>query len=158
MLDTNRLRHIIRDAINVTEQSIHLYVLGEHGDSQFVAWSSATIAGTPILKFPHLTRSALDAMADKAKHKAYDIIECKGSTAFGIASCVSAYCQNIVSDAERVTPVSCYIKELDVCLSMPAVLGKKGIGQILTPQLNDEEQQKLKESAATIKKYIKELK
>ncbi|MFI5333019.1 MAG: L-lactate dehydrogenase [Candidatus Babeliales bacterium] len=157
MLDTQRLRHIISEAINVTEQSIHVYVLGEHGDSQFVAWSSATIAGTPILTFPNLTRSTLEAMAEQAKRKAYDIIECKGSTAFGIASCVAAYCQNIISNANRVTPVSCYIKEFDVCLSMPAVLGDKGVEQIVMPPLQDQERKQLELSAATIKKYIQEL-
>jgi L-lactate dehydrogenase len=157
MLDTQRLRHIIRETVNITEQSIHLYVLGEHGDSQFVAWSSATIAGKPILDFPGLTQTALDAMAEQAKHKAYDIIECKGSTAFGIASCVSAYCQNIVSDAQRVTPISCYMKDFDVCLSMPVVLGSRGVEQICMPPLNAHEQQQLRASAATIKKYIQEL-
>lgn len=157
LLDTQRLRHIVRDTLHVAEQSIHLYVLGEHGDSQFAAWSSAAIAGKPILNFPHVNQSALDTMAEQAKRKAYDIIECKGSTAFGIASCVAAYCQNIVSDAQRVTPVSCYIEEFGVCLSMPVVLGSSGIEQILVPQFNEQEQQKLEASAATIKKYIQEL-
>lgn len=157
LLDTQRLRNLISQKINIAQQSIHLYVLGEHGDSQFVAWSSANIADTPILGFPNLNKDTLITMADKAKHKAYDIIQCKGSTAFGISACITAYCQNILFNSERVTPVSCYIKEFDVCLSMPAVLGKSGVEQILMPPLNDEEKTQLQNSVNVLRKYIQEL-
>lgn len=158
LLDTQRLRHLISQKINIAQQSIDVYVLGEHGDSQFVGWSCSSISGIPILDFPNLNKNELEQMADKAKQKAYDIIECKGSTAFGIAACISEYCQNIIFDTKRVTPVSCYLEELDVCLSMPAVLGKKGIEQILIPSLNDQEKIKLQESVNILKKYLKQLK
>ena len=130
-----------------------MYVLGEHGDSQFVAWSSGNIADIPILDFPNLSKKELIRMADTAKHKWLDIVECKGSTAFGISACISAYCQNIIFDTKRVTPVSCYIEEFDVYLSMPAVLGKHGIEQILTPPLNNEETLQLQNSVNILKKY-----
>ncbi|MCL4361485.1 L-lactate dehydrogenase [Candidatus Dependentiae bacterium] len=158
LLDTQRLRGLIGQKINVAQQSIHLYTLGEHGDTQFVAWSSGTIAGVPILEFPNLNKIELQKMAQDAKNKAYDIIQCKGSTAFGIASCISAYCQNIIFDTKRITPVSCYLEEFDICMSMPAVLGQEGIEQILIPKLNDEEKKLFKKSADVLKSYIKQLK
>lgn len=157
LLDTQRLRHIMSETTHIAASSINLYVLGEHGDSQCVAWSSATIAGDPIGKLPNLTHAKLEAMAEQAKRKAYDIIACKGSTAFGIASCVAVYCQNIVGEAHAVVPVSCYVQEFDVCLSVPVLLGKKGIERIVMPELDERERKQLEVSAATIKKYIHEL-
>lgn len=154
LLDTQRVRDLISQKVNIAQQSIHLYTLGEHGDSQIVAWSCAHIAGIPLVDFPGLNQNILNEMADVAKRKAYDIIECKGSTAFGIAACVSAYCQNIVFDAKKITPVSCYLKEFDVCMSMPVVLGQKGIEQIVTPALNDDEKNLLEQSARLLRSII----
>lgn len=153
LLDTQRLRLLISEKTAIAQQSIHVYVLGEHGDSQFACWSSATIADIPLLAYEGLTKKELDAMAEKAKMKAYDIIACKGSTAFGISACIAAYCQNIIFDTKRVTPVSCYSKEYDICLSMPAVLGKKGIEKILIPPFDDEEKKQLQKSVAILKRY-----
>lgn len=157
LLDTQRLRYSISRAFNIAQESIHLYVLGEHGDSQFPAWSSATIAGVPLADFPSIDQQALDKLADTAKHRAYDIIACKGSTAFGIAACIAAYCKAIVFDAKAVMPVSCYREEFDVCLSMPVVMGRRGIEQVLAPVLNDKEKQKLQESAALLKHHMQQL-
>lgn len=158
LLDTQRLRHLISNKTNIAEQSIHMYVLGEHGDSQIAALSCANIAGIPILDFPQLNKEALQEMANKAKHKAYEIIESKGSTAFGISACISAYCQNIIFNTKRVTPVSCYLESFGVYLSMPAVLGKNGIEQILIPRLSTEENLQLQQSAHILKEYIQQLK
>ena len=150
MLDSQRLRSIISERLTIAQKSIHLYVLGEHGDSQFVAWSLANIGGIPLLQFPGLNQSFLDECAIKAKNYAYEIIACKGSTSFGIAGCISAYCQNILFDLNRVTPVSCYQEDFGICLSMPAVLGAGGIQQILKPPFSQEEQEKLANSAKII--------
>lgn len=154
LLDTQRLRGLISDKVKIAQQSIHVYILGEHGDSQFTAWSNATIAGRGIIDFKNLNIEKLEYMANSAKLKAYEIINCKGSTSFGISACVSAYCQNIVFDTKRITPISCYIKELDVCMSMPAVLGSKGIEQILIPSFNQQEILKLHDSANKLKKLL----
>jgi L-lactate dehydrogenase len=157
MLDTQRLRDLIGKKINISQRSIHLYVLGEHGDSQFVSWSSGTIAGIDILNFSNLNKNELFELANISKRKAYDIIDCKGSTAFGVASCVSAYCQNILFNTKRVVPVSCFIEEFDVCMSMPAVLSFKGIEKILIPNFNDEEQLNLKKTIKSLKDYLEEV-
>ncbi len=157
LLDSQRLRALISQKINIAQQSIHLYVLGEHGDSQFPAFSCGTIAGIPVLDFPSLNKKELEQMANKAKQKAYDIIERKGSTSFGISACISAYCQNIIFDTKRVTPVSCHLEEFGLCMSMPAVLGKGGIEHILIPSFNDEEKLRLQASATTLKNYLNQL-
>lgn len=80
LLDSLRLRVLLKQKIGIGEQSIHAYVLGEHGDTQFPVWSSATIAGIPITQFPGLTQSILDTCADQARQKVYDIIACKQAT------------------------------------------------------------------------------
>lgn len=150
-LDSQRLRTIIADKLNIAEQSIHAYILGEHGDSQFVAWSSATIGGVPLANFAGLTDSEFEAISKTVRNRAYEIIACKGSTFYGIAACVTAMCQNILFDQKRVLPLSCFIPELDTCLSMPVVLGEGGIERILPVCLNKQEKQLLEQSASGLK-------
>lgn len=152
LLDSQRLRGAIGEKLGIAQQSIHIYSLGEHGDSQFVAWSWATVGGVPLSNFKALAVTELDSIAVNARKKAYDIIACKGSTSFGIAACVSAYCQNILYDQKRVTPVSCYVPEYGVCMSMPAVLGAHGVESVLPLTFTDTEKKQLETSAATLKK------
>ncbi len=156
MLDTQRLRALVGQKLGVAQQSIHLYIVGEHGDTQFLVRSHADIAGVPLSEY--IAQEELEEMVRKAKAKAYEIIACKGSTAFGVASCVAAYCQNIVLDTKRIAPVSCYLESYDVCLSMPAVLGCQGVEKILIPELDEREQKDLEKSVATIKEYMRDLK
>jgi len=155
-LDTQRLRGILSKKLNIAQQSIHAYVLGEHGDTQFAAWSIATIAGIPIVEFPKITESDLEKITQKTKKRAYEIIEAKGSTYFGIATCVMAICENIIYDTKRVLPLSVYTETFKVCLSMPAVLGESGIEQILPPPLSAQEQLQLEKSAEYLQTLAKE--
>lgn len=150
-LDSQRLRELISHKTGVDEKSIHAYILGEHGDTQFPVWSSAHIAGTPLLDFMQNTEKDLDAIAQAVKHKAYEIIACKGATFFGIATCVSAICRTILLDEKRVTPLSCYVEKFGVCLSMPVILGAHGIEQIIDIPMNEKEQKQLLFSAESIK-------
>lgn len=154
LLDSQRLRGVIGEKLDIAQQSIHIYSLGEHGDSQFVAWSWATVGGVPLSNFKAISVTELDALALKTRQKVYDIIACKGCTSFGIAACVSAYCQNILYDYKRVTPVSCYMPEYEVCMSMPAVLGAHGVESILPVTFTDTEKKQLATSAATLKKLV----
>ena len=149
-LDSQRLREFIAQKINVSEKSIHAYVLGEHGDTQFPAWSSATIAGEPLLNFMRCSEKDLDTIAQAAKDKAYEIISCKGATFYGVAACVAAICRTILLDEKRVIPLSCYVEKFGVCLSMPVVLGARGIEQIVDIPLNAKEQGQLLISAQSI--------
>jgi len=153
-LDTLRIRGLIAKELHIAEQSVHAYCLGEHGDSQFVAWSSASVAGKPLTDFPHLDKADLDQLSHAAKNKVYEIIKCKGATFFGIAACISAICADIIFDQKYVIPLSTYIEKFRVCISMPVVIGKSGIEKIIDIPLNDEEQALLKSSADKLKKII----
>ncbi len=150
-LDTLRLHGSIADKFNIARESIHAYIIGEHGDSQCVAWSSAEIAGTPLAQFPDMHEENLEAIAQKVKNIAYDIIACKGSTHFGIASCVARICNAIVFDQKLIMPLSTYIKNYDVVFSMPVVVGESGIEKIIPIPLNDNEQKNLEMSAEQLK-------
>jgi L-lactate dehydrogenase len=152
-LDTLRLRGIIAEKTGVARNSVHAYVIGEHGDSQCIAWSSAEIAGTPIAQFPGMEKNDFENVAQKVKDAAYEIIACKGSTHFGIAACVAAICEAIVFDQKLVIPLSTYIEEYDVVFSMPVVLGENGIEKILPIPLNEFERKKLVESAQQLILY-----
>ena len=152
-LDTQRLRGLLSKKLQIAEQSIHAYILGEHGDTQFPAWSCARVAGIPLQDFS-LSEKELEAMARETKEKAYEIIKCKGATFYGIATCVAALCRTIIFDQKRVTPVSCYLEQYDVCMSVPVVLGKNGIKAILQLPLNKKEKEQLDQSAQALKKYI----
>ncbi len=153
-LDTQRLCGILAKKSNVAEQSIDAFILGEHGDTQFPAWSSAHVGGIPLLSFEKINASDLENIATETKKRAYDIIACKGATYFGIAACVATMCEAIIFDQKLVVPLTCYIPQLDICLSMPCVLGENGIEQILPIPLNNDEQKKLELSVQQLRKFI----
>jgi len=153
-LDTLRLRGIIAEKVGVAKKSVHAYVIGEHGDSQCVAWSAAEIAGIPIAQLPGMEQKDFERIAQQVKDKAYDIIACKGSTHFGIAATVATICESIIFNQKMVIPLSTYIEGYDVVFSMPCVLGENGIERILPIPLNDVEQKKLRNSAEQLKKLF----
>lgn len=151
-LDTLRLRGILSEKTNIARESIHAYVIGEHGDSQVVAWSSAEIAGTPLIQCEGLREEDFEIIAQQAKDIAYEIIACKGSTHFGIATCVAHICQAIIFDQKVVMPLSTYIPEYDVVFSMPVILGESGIEKIISIPLSDCEHKKLQQCAEQLRR------
>jgi len=154
LLDSLRLRKMIAQKIAVAEESIHAYILGEHGDTQFPAWSMAHVDGVPLAQFPMLNNNILDGITQQARDKAYEIIASKGATFFGIAACVSKICQAILFDQKLVLPLSTYQEKYGVCLSMPCVLGKNGIEKQLDIALTGKELEKLEASAAALREMI----
>jgi len=157
LLDTERLCGALSERICVSQQSIQAYILGEHGDSQFAAWSSACIAGIPITSFTGMTQDSLDDIAQKAQIKGYEILKLKGATCYGIGACAADICENIVFNQQRIMPVSSYINELGICLSMPAVIGENGIENVLPIPLDESEKQRLQKSAQTLRDVIDSL-
>ncbi|KAI8903175.1 hypothetical protein EDD86DRAFT_250582 [Gorgonomyces haynaldii] len=147
-LDTARLRTALSKKLQVAETAIHAYILGEHGDSQFPAWSCAQ---TKLLDIPEVKSMDLDLLAQDVKNKAYKIIEAKGATYYGIGGCVSSLCESIFGNTLQVRPVSHYLAEYNVCLSMPAVLGSSGIVKTLPPALTEDERKKLASSASAMR-------
>ncbi len=155
LLDSLRLRVTLAQKLGIAQESIDAHVLGEHGDSQFVAWSSAHVAGIPLTQFTGVSADELVRIEKETQQKAYDIIACKGSTFYGIASCVSLMCESIIFDQKRVLPLSTYHENFGVCFSLPVVLGEKGIEKTLPIRLNEQEQKKLKASAHALSEAIK---
>jgi L-lactate dehydrogenase len=165
-LDSARLRGILASKAEVAASSIDAYVLGEHGESQFVAWSLASIGGVPLSSALSSSSSssssssnqgkAIDknAIAEETKNKATNIIENKGATNYGIGGVAASICKSILFDEKIVRPVSHYQDGLDVCLSMPVVLGRKGVVRSVPMPLNDEEKGLLEKSAKALKEVI----
>ncbi len=152
-LDSVRLTGFIAKKFNVAPASVHAWILGEHGDSQLAAWSSTMIDGTPITTM-NIEQNELDALAQKAKRKGYDIIDCKGSTFYGIASCVAALCESIIFDQRNIFPVSSYLPEYQLFMSMPCVVGQNGIEGRFPIPLNDAEKELLEKSAQKIRESL----
>ncbi|MCI8367230.1 MAG: L-lactate dehydrogenase [Eggerthellaceae bacterium] len=166
VLDTGRLKHIIGERLAVDPRNVHARILGEHGDSELIAWSSAHVAGIPLEDFYHMrVDGSYDdfrhEMSDVVRNSAYEIIAKKKATYYGIAMAVTRICGAIVRDEKSVLSVSnCLHGEYgitDVALSTPCIVGKEGIEVRIPPSLNYQEQQELKASAETLREVIEAL-
>ncbi len=162
VLDTSRFRTLLGYHLGVSPKSLHANVLGEHGDSEVLIWSNA-VAGTihieqlaQDLNRP-LTQEIKKEIDDKVRNAAYKIINGKGATTFGIAGALCYICQAIDSNAYTILNVSAFHHEIeniqDICMSMPCVIGKRGIHSRLYPSFNQEEHMNLAQSAQTIKEF-----
>jgi len=155
-LDTQRLIGIIAQELYVSPLSVHAYMLAEHGDTQFAAWSCARIDGIPLSQL--ISDTKMKQIHDIAMKRVYEIIECKEATYFGIAACVADICECIIFNQKRVLPVSTYQKKYEISFSLPTVIGEKGIERILDIPLDEKENQLLTVSAQALQKIIRECK
>jgi len=155
-LDTSRLRTEIALALDINVQSVDGFVLGEHGESEFVAWSTVSVGG--VLIKDKLGSDKLDEIAKKVRDDAKSIIDRKGSTFYGIAAVTTDIIESVLLDQNKVLPISSRIEDWNgvsgVCLGVPAVVGKEGVKSIWSLELNDEEKEKLKLSAEKIRGYL----
>lgn len=165
VLDTARLKYQLGEHLSVDSRSVHAFIIGEHGDSEIAAWSSANVSGVDLEDFCELRghyqhEEATGRIAEIVKNSAYDIIEKKKATYYGIAMAVRRICEAIVRDEKSVLPVSSMMHGEygidDIVLSFPAVVGKHGVETRVPVSLDEEETQKLKESARVLKDIIKE--
>lgn len=131
VLDSWRLRVALSKEVRVHHSSITLYVLGEHGDSQFPVPSLASIGGIPFLKANLPEPIDLDQMSRDSASKAYDIIAKKGHTAYGVAQAVETIVDVILNNKRRVLPVSIRVPGRACCLSLPSVVGIHGVERVL---------------------------
>ena len=162
VLDTARLKYLLGEHLGVDSRSIHAFIIGEHGDSEIAAWSSANVSGVPLHKFCEMRghyqhQRAMREIAEGVKNSAYEIIEKKKATYYGIAMSVRRICEAIVRDEKSVLPVSSIQagEEINgVALSMPAIVGKHGVEGLVPIELNNKEKASLKESADTLKSVI----
>ncbi len=160
VLDTARLKYELGNHLNVDSRSIHAFIIGEHGDSEIAAWSSANVSGIPLNKFCEMRGhfnhdEAMKRIAENVKNSAYEIIEKKRATYYGVAMAVKRICEAIVRDEKSILPISSLMKGdfgiEGISLSMPAIVGKDGVECLVPIQLNDEEISKLQQSAKTLK-------
>ncbi|EON66139.1 hypothetical protein W97_05382 [Coniosporium apollinis CBS 100218] len=153
-LDSARLRGMLAEKADVAASSIDAYVLGEHGESQFVAWSSVSIGGVPIEQAVSDLQIDRAATAEDTKNKATAIMESKGATAFGIGGVAASICKSILFDQKNIRPISHYREDLQCCLSFPVVLGRKGVVRTVPMPLSEEEDKALKKSGESLREII----
>lgn len=157
VLDTGRLKHIIGERLGVDPRNVHARILGEHGDSELIAWSSAHVAGIPLEDFYNMRVSDGSyeefrrETSDLVKNSAYEIIKKKHATYYGIAMAIKRICGAVVRDEKSVLSVSNYMQGeygiSDIALSTPCVVGADGIEVRMPPSLNYREQEQMKASA-----------
>ena len=152
MLDTARLKSLISKKIKVKASDINVYVLGEHGNSQFVAWSNANIGLENLSQYLSLDEKL--ELEDKTKHMGGFIVKHKGYTSDGVAMCLLELTLCILNDLKKVYPVSNYNTTYDVYLSTPCIIGKNGIEKVINIKLTTEEKEKLEESSEVISEAL----
>ena len=163
VLDTARLKYELSEHLSVDSRSIHAFIIGEHGDSEIAAFSSANVSGIALSEFCEM-RGHYDheantrQIAENVKNSAYEIIQKKKATYYGIASAVRRICEVIIRDEKSILPVSSMMHGEygieDVVLSMPAIVGKYGIETRVPIDLSEEEIDDLKRSAQTLKEFV----
>lgn len=151
-LDTSRLRYMISEKVNVNPENIDAYVIGEHGDSEFVVWSNASIGMAPITDF--LTTEEMQTIEDNVRNSAYEIIKRKGATYYGIGMCLARITKAIFSNEKVILPVSSFDEYNQICISTPAIVSKDGVLEKIYIPLSKEEENKLTNSINFIKEAI----
>lgn len=162
VLDSARLRTALSVHYGIDARNIHAYVLGEHGDSEFVAWSTAAIANMPLGEYCRLAGMPYpverEAVEEQVRNAAYEIIRRKGATNFAIATAMTRIIEAIVRDEASVLTVSALVDGHyglhDVCLSLPAIMDRSGIRQVIPITLSEDEMSCLRRSAGAVAKMV----
>jgi L-lactate dehydrogenase len=162
-LDTARLRYEIARMIHIDTRNVHAYILGEHGDSEFVCWSNANVGAKPINdvinSMEEISFEDLDIIYKKVKNAAYEIIKRKRATYYGVGMALVRITAAIFNNENRIMPVSVlnngiYDCEKDVYVGLPAVLNKDGIHHIVKLEMNEEEKELLRSSSRIIRNNL----
>lgn len=151
-LDTARLRYLISDKIGVNPKDIHAYVIGEHGDSEFVPWSNVNIALKRIDAY--LTKEEMIKIETDVRNSAYEIINRKGATYYGIGMCLVRITNAILGDENVILSVSAFDKQNNIYISTPAIVNSNGVKEKIFVPFNEEETLKIKNSINVIKDAI----
>ena len=166
VLDTARLKYLLSDKLQIDTRNVHAVIMGEHGDSEFPAWSFANVSGMPLEDFAELRgfqdyESLKNEIQEEVKNSAYEIIAKKGATYYGIALSVARIAECIVKNEHSMLPVSVELNgEYNLtgsALSIPAIISTKGVEQILELPLSAKEKRELRSSSDTLKEIIKTL-
>ncbi len=167
VLDTARLRSLLAKKLDIDARSVHAYIVGEHGDTEVPIWSTANVAGVKLVPngWENLTATEqqdLSLIFQQVKNAAYEIIQRKGYTSYGIGFAVTDIVKAILRSQERVLTVSSLVNGLydihDVCLGLPTVVNEKGILKTVNLALSDDEIQQLQHSATVLQDVFRQLK
>lgn len=156
ILDSARLRLKLSEHLDVHPKSIHAYQVGEHGDSEFTLWSSANVGGENITKL--ISDSKREQITEAVRHEAYEIIQKKGATHYGIGVCTVQIINCILNDERRVLPVSSLDDCNDVYSGFPCVIGRQGIIRRLDIPMTEQEGIKMQQSVNVLKRTLSEIK
>ncbi len=156
VLDTARLRYMIGEKLGINSKNIHAYVMGEHGDTEFVPWSSAKVGIEDIDKF--IDDKELDKIYVDVRDAAYNIINKKGATCYGIGMCLVRITNAILGDENTILTVSSYDSTNDVFIGGPTIINNSGVKIRHYLTLNEDEKSKMINSIKTIKEAIEKVK
>lgn len=167
VLDSARFRYLLSQHCGVDVHNIHAYILGEHGDSEFAAWSMTNLAGMPIEQFCRLClkcddwQAARRKVSEEVKHSAYHIIDYKGATWFAVGLALTRIAEAILRNQNSVLTVSAVLEGEyglnGVSLGVPCILSQKGVEKVLQVTLPPDEQSALVKSAAILREAIEQL-
>lgn len=163
VLDTARLRYLIASYLKVSSKNIHAYIMGEHGDSSFVPWEHAYLGCKKIkdvMKDNNHPIEKLNKIHEDVVNAAYEIIEKKKATYYGIGMALNRLVRAIIDDENSILTVSTYLKNQygqdDIYIGVPAIINKNGVRELLELELNEKEQGKLDNSCNLIKDMRKQ--
>ena len=154
-LDSARLRYLVGKKLDINPKNIHGYVIGEHGESEFVPWDNVIIGLEKADKF--LTKDEMDEISKDVCNSAYEIIERKGNTCYGIGMSLLKITNAILNNSNTIVTVSAYNKESDCYFAKPTIVNKKGVKKSLYITLSKEDEEKLQSSIDEIKGNISKI-
>ncbi|MFR7354067.1 L-lactate dehydrogenase, partial [Anaerococcus obesiensis] len=161
-LDSSRFKKEIANLIGIDPRSVEAFIMGEHGDSEFAVWSHTNVGGMPLYEWVKIhsetdEKELLDTF-EKVKNAAYEIIDKKGATFYGIGMALARIVEAIINDQNSVFSTSSYLDGEygleDIFIGAPSVIGKNGVKWVLEVPLTDTEDERMKESAKTLKEII----
>ena len=163
VLDTARLRYLMADYFKISSKNIHAYIMGEHGDSSFVPWKHAYIGCkkvTDVMKDNHHPMEDLQKIHQGVVNAAYEIIEKKKATYYGIGMALNRLVRAVLDDENSILTVSTYLEnqysQNDIYIGVPAIINKNGVRDLIELDLDEIEQEKLNKSCELIKKMRKD--
>ena len=159
MLDLSRFKSFIADRLNVSRDSIQALVIGEHGENMLPLIRYSSIAGIPLSRF--LNDSDAKDLIESTRKVAAEVIRLKGATVYAPANAIAKMVDAIVNDRRKVIPVAAYLdgeyNVNDVCIGVPAIIGKDGIEEIIELELDKEEREWFDKGVESVKNAIKNL-
>ncbi|MDD8048415.1 MAG: L-lactate dehydrogenase [Thomasclavelia sp.] len=163
ILDTARLRHKLSDFLTINSSNMHAYVLGEHGDSSFVPWDNAYVGSVSLFDYcdkKGIRKEDLSEVYQEVRDAAYEIIERKKATYYGIGCALNRLVQAIINDENVILTVSCHQEgsytDKDIYIGVPAIVNASGVKEIIKLEFSEEDQKKFDDSCDTLEQTAKE--